>query len=65
MEEPDSGPQEYPTNPWFHRVAEPMFVAHWIYKKGDKEHALEIASEMIEAPDWSVAAAQWIKRRIK
>jgi hypothetical protein len=65
MEEPDSGPQEYPRNPWFHTVAEPMFVAHHIYKQGDKAHALEIAKDLVEAPDWSAAAAQWIQRRIK
>lgn len=63
-DEPDQCPQEYPTNPWFHEVAEPMFVAHMFYRQKDPAHALEVL-ELVKADDWREAAREWIERRNK
>lgn len=62
--EPDQSPSQYPENPWFHEVAEPMFVAHHFYRQGDLTHALEVISEHVQATDWRKAASEWISRRI-
>lgn len=64
-EEPDQEPQEYPTNPWFQHTAEPLFVAHNFWRKGDREHALEV-SQLAEgmSPDWRLAAIRWMQRRL-
>lgn len=68
-EEPDQQPQEYPRNPWFHGTAEPLFVAHHLWKRGAREHALEIVSDSAVwpsmAPDWRAAAVAWLERRMK
>lgn len=61
--EPDQAPEEYPRNPWFHQVAEPMFVAHHLWSRGERSHALEI-TELVMADDWRTAAVEWMQRRI-
>jgi thymidylate synthase len=68
-EEPDEQPQEYPSNPWFHEVAEPMFVAHMRHRAGLLEEAQEVLDFMVRSPDgvpcdWSLAGQKWIGRRL-
>jgi thymidylate synthase len=68
-DEPDQEPQEYPRNPWFHDTAEPLFVAHTYWKRGERDHALEIINDAAVgpniAPDWRRAAREWMGRRVK
>lgn len=67
--EPDEEPQVYLGNPWLHETAEPMFIAHMLWKRGDREHALEIVRDEDTwpywAPDWRQAAQEWMERRMK
>lgn len=65
-DEPDQEPCEYPDNPWFHQTAEPLFVAHHLWKQGEREHALEIVNNDDHgiAPDWQRAAREWMERRL-
>lgn len=55
-------------DPFFRRVAKPMYAAHKAYKADRTEsrfsNALEIL-EQCEATDWKLAAEQWINRRWK
>lgn len=65
-DEPDQSPTQYPENPWFHEVAEPMLVAHHFHKViGDTHHALEVVTEHVKASDWRAAASDWLKRRME
>lgn len=50
-------------NKWFPDVAVPMFFAHGCVKGVSAEDALDVV-DSIQAPDWRVAAREWIQRRI-
>lgn len=49
-------------NPYFIRVATPMYLAWIAYKKKDRETARKWAG-LCEARDWRQAALEWIERR--
>lgn len=55
---------DYPKNPWFSETAEPMYVAHALWKSGDYKRALEVASELICSQDWRRACVEWMERRL-
>lgn len=63
--EPDQEPHTYPRNPWFQHVAEPMYVAHHFWRKGERELALEIMTLLVQAADWRRAGIEWMQRRMK
>lgn len=50
-------------DPFFRRVAMPMFAAHDAYKAGNAQHAHEILEQCL-AQDWRIAAQEWIARRV-
>ena len=63
-EDPDILTQGY-TNTWFSTTAEPLFLAHWMWKHGHKLGALNyLAAFDIMAPDWRLAAMEWMQRRL-
>lgn len=63
-EEPDQQPQEY-SNSWLHLTAEPLYVAHRLWKQKEREHALEVIQNAQQmAPDWRLAVHQWMQRRL-
>lgn len=49
-------------NSWFHTVAQPMWLCHQSWKGGDRSMA-GFYAEAIQAPDWRVAAQEWMERR--
>ena len=51
------------TNGWFTEVAEPMWVSHDKWRRGNHEGALR-AAETTAAPDWRAAAIAWMRRRL-
>jgi hypothetical protein len=50
-------------NPWFSRVAKPMFEVHSLWKRGERNSALA-HSDNIAASDWGLAVRQWMERRL-
>lgn len=52
------------TNEWFNNTVYPMWMAHKFKKEGNMLDALSQANN-IKAPDWRLAAIQWLERRIK
>lgn len=59
MEDPSTNGTE---DPFFARVAKPLWFAHEAYKKKDIPAALEIL-EQCHATDWRRAARGWLERR--
>lgn len=59
MEDPSTNGTE---DPFFARVAKPLWFAHEAYKKKDIPAALEIL-EQCHATDWKRAARGWLERR--
>ena len=62
---PESADLSY-ANSWFKTTAEPMFCAHWLWKKGKRQQALNylLWHEKGMAPDWYRALVEWMKRRL-
>lgn len=50
-------------NSWFNRVARPMYIAHANAKSKDW-NAARYAARAVQADDWSLAAVQWIERKM-
>lgn len=53
-------------DPFFRRVATPIYLAHRAYKDGQGEERYEQALEILEqcgAKDWKLACEEWIQRR--
>lgn len=60
--ESGEGSRDYhDTNQWFEKVAYPMWYAH-AYRR-EYKIAMDYA-RLVAAPDWSLAAQQWLSRRI-
>jgi hypothetical protein len=55
-------PEQGYHNRWFANTAEPMFLAHHLFKSAFKQEAVSMAG-LVEAEDWRVAALQWIATR--
>jgi len=51
-------------NQWFSAVAEPMWVAHSLWKIGDRIGA-QTEARRIAAPDWRTAVLEWMARRLR
>lgn len=51
------------SNIWFEKVANPMWNAHTMWKKGERHKAYNYLSSSRE--DWFQAQAAWMKRRIE
>jgi hypothetical protein len=49
-------------NVWFREVVAPMHRAHTLWKAGDRLGAAQVA-DAVAAPDWRLAAKQWMQRR--
>jgi len=58
------GQWPYFQNVWFNVVAAPMFHTHWIWSTGRQQYALAVL-ENVMAPDWKLAAENWMRRRIR
>ena len=52
----------YDTHSFFDNTATPMMAAHYYFKKGLFDRALQWAAE-VSHPLWSTAAAEWLLRR--
>lgn len=53
-------------NDWFRETADPLYCAHWCWKRGYQHDAFTIlANAEGIAPDWRLAAQQWFERRMK
>jgi thymidylate synthase len=52
------------TNTFLTSTAAPMYMANEARKRGNLDHAIEIAGT-IEAPDWRRASTEWLQRRKK
>lgn len=50
------------TEPFFRRVAGPMYAAHTAYRAKDYDRAIDIAN-IIGSDDWRVACVEWLQRR--
>jgi hypothetical protein len=64
----DVGPTPGLRDPFFRRVAIPMWVAHEAYKSTDGQERFDLAREALEnckATDWRRAALEWLERREK
>jgi thymidylate synthase len=48
--------------PFLYRVAQPMFIAHHYYKRGDFSSAL-LTATAIKAEDWRIRCTKWLERR--
>jgi hypothetical protein len=53
-----------PTEPFLLDVALPMMQAYDLHKQGRTQRAVDTCM-LIEADDWRVASAEWLKRRLK
>lgn len=62
----DNPPPHY-ANEWLSHTAEPLFVAHALFKAGDRDHAMEVVGDTAfdMAPDWGYVAKRWLERRSK
>lgn len=65
--EPGMFHQGYPDNPWFEHTAQPLFITHHLWKQGKRLEAYDylISPPQNIAPDWRLAAEQWMKRRLE
>lgn len=62
----DVGPTPGLRDPFFRRVAIPMWLAHEAYKQGEGLERYELAFQNLSnchAADWRVAAQEWLERR--
>jgi thymidylate synthase len=62
----DVGPTPGLRDPFFRRVAIPMWLAHQAYKESDDLERFELAFENLSqchAADWRVACQEWLERR--
>ena len=62
LNNPLGGTADY-NDPWFARVAEPMYRA-WDARKNKRNDGM-VGAAMIAAPDWRQACIEWIQRRAK
>lgn len=63
MEDPASNGYD---NPFFSRVAKPMFFTHMAWRATNNPRRYSLAKDIathIEASDWRTAALEWLKRR--
>ena len=52
-------------DPFFSRIAKPMFFAHQAYKARKYEDALKLLEQMPAGNDWRQACIEWVLRRNK
>lgn len=66
VEKHDWDPDKYKfRNEWFTRTAVPMWYSHAYWRLGHPKSAYLTIANQIEAPDWRLAAQQWLERRTK
>lgn len=59
------GLPEFPKNPWLNLTAMPLFVAHKLWKKKERERALGVVQSATGmAWDWKLATERWYQRRL-
>lgn len=63
MDEPTGSARGY-SNSFFEHVALPMLETHRLWRSGRRADAI-LNTDKIAATDWSLAARQWMQRRIK
>lgn len=63
----NQGSPVFSSNPWFRKTAQPLFEVHYWWKMGKRLEAYDmlVRSSLSIAPDWRLAAEQWMLRRLE